>query len=375
MPKRSWRTKLQELWKRIPRGARVFGTSVIVSVLIICSAFGWVRHAFFSPVNMNSKEPITLEIELGSSVSSIARKLEDSGVIRNASVFKLMVDVYDRGSRMKAGTYEFSASMTMNEVMDIICTGATTTNVIKVFLPEGGTVNNLADTLFNLGLVDNAQTFIDAMKNPVAFQSFSFLDEAVATKEKRIISMEGYLFPDTYLVYKDASIEQITSKFLTRFSDIFTDDYIQRAEELNMSLDQVLTLASIIQREARTNDFGKVSAVFHNRLKDGMSLGSDVTVQYVLNTSRINLTKDDIAVDSPYNTYKYKGLPPGPICNPGKDAIEAALWPDESYIKEKMLYFCLADPETGNLVFAKTLTDHNKNVERFRPLWIEYDKK
>ena len=140
-----------------------------------------------------------------------------------------------------------------------------------------------------------------------------------------------------------------------------------------MTVDEVITLASLIQKEAKEKDFAKVSAVFHNRLKTNSTLGSDVTVQYVLNSKKLNLSTEDIEVDSPYNTYKYPGLPPGPICNPGRAAIEATLWPDEDYIEQNMLYFCLADPNTNELVFAKTLEEHNQNVEKYRPLWEAYD--
>ncbi|MBQ9988694.1 MAG: endolytic transglycosylase MltG [Clostridia bacterium] len=367
--------KFTRFLSRISRGTKVFAVSMLAAIMIVCTVVTVVKHALFSPVDKKSTEPITLEIELGSSASAIANKLEENGVIRSATVFKLFVDIYDRRSQLKAGTYEFMASMTMNEVLDVVCSGSNTSNVVKVFLPEGGSVETLAKSLVNLGLIDKEQTFIDAMKDPTPYQAYAFLEEAVKTKDNRIVAMEGYLFPDTYLVYKNASIEQIVSKFLVRFNQIYSDDYAKRAAKLGLSLDQVITMASIVQKEAKTDDFKKVAAVFHNRLKEKMTLGSDVTVQYVLNNNKMNLTNEDIAVDSPYNTYRYKGLPPGPICNPGKEAIEAVLWPDEQYIEDNVLYFCLTDPETGVLVFAKTLEEHQRNVDKYRPLWIEYDKK
>jgi UPF0755 protein len=260
------------------------------------------------------------------------------------------------------------------DVLDKISEGETSTNVVKIFLPEGGTIADLANSLENLGLIQDKNAFIQNMQDPTPFVAYSFLEEAAVSKDDRIVAMEGYLFPDTYQVFTNASEDEIVRKFLTRFNGIFTTAYTQRAEVLGMSIDEVITLASLIQREGKDKDFAKISAVFHNRLSRGMRMDSDVTVQYVLGIKRLNLTTQEIEVDSPYNTYKHTGLPPGPICNPGKAAIEAALWPDEAYVEQGMLYFCLTDPETGDLVFAKTLSEHNKNVQKYRPLWQKHDQ-
>ena len=141
-----------------------------------------------------------------------------------------------------------------------------------------------------------------------------------------------------------------------------------------MTMDEVFTLASMIEKEAKTADFAKVSAVFHNRLKAGMTLGSDVTVKYASGSQKMYLNDNDLAVDSPYNTYTHKGLPVGPVCNPSMDAIVAALYPDEQYVAQKYLYFCSTDPASGELHFSKTLEEHNAAVAMYRPLWEEYDK-
>ena len=142
-----------------------------------------------------------------------------------------------------------------------------------------------------------------------------------------------------------------------------------------MDMDEVITLASIIEKEGLRASFSKVSAVFHNRLKENMALGSDVTVQYALGVKRLVLTQSELDTDSAYNTYLHKGLPVGAICNPGDAAIEAALFPDNDYIEEGYLYFALTDPETGELAFTKTLEEHNAVVVEYRPLWEAYDQK
>ncbi len=362
------------VFKTLSRSTRVFIVSVCTVLILFIGVWAYLDQKYLAPVNKNNLTTINVEIPKGSSVTTIANILEKNGVIRSGMVFKIFVDVYDRGSKLKAGSYEFNASMTIMQVLDKISIGETSDNIVKVFLAEGATISDLANSLYSLGLIKDKNTFIQNMKNPSLYEAYPFLEDVISTKNSRIIAMEGYLFPDTYQVFKNAAEQDIIKKFLARFNNIFTTEYMQRAEALGMSIDDAITLASIIQREGKETDFKKVSAVLQNRLKKGMPLGCDATVQYVLQTKKLNLTAQDIAVESPYNTYKHAGLPPGPICNPGKAAIEAALWPDETFMKEGWLYFCLGDPATGELVFAKTLSQHNQNVAKYRPLWEAYDK-
>ncbi|MDR0929963.1 MAG: endolytic transglycosylase MltG, partial [Oscillospiraceae bacterium] len=147
-----------------------------------------------------------------------------------------------------------------------------------------------------------------------------------------------------------------------------------RAEELGMTMDEVITLASLIEKEGKAADFNKVSAVFHGRLQLGMALGSDVTIKYYTGSQKMALTNTELNTDSPYNTYLHQGLPPGPICNPSKAAIQAALYPDEAFLSEGYLYFCSTSPEEGTLVFNKTLAAHEAAVRQYQPLWLEYDR-
>ena len=144
---------------------------------------------------------------------------------------------------------------------------------------------------------------------------------------------------------------------------------LRRAEEMGYTLDEVVILASMIEKEAKTFDFNKVSAVFYGRLANDMPLHSDATLGYVLKTQSMEFTQEELDIDNPYNTYKYKGLPAGPISNPGTAAMEAVLFPNEQYITEGYLYFCLMDPTTGALAFAKTAEEHAANVEKYKPLW------
>ncbi len=192
--------------------------------------------------------------------------------------------------------------------------------------------------------------------------------------EKRKYVLEGYLSPNTYEFYVTATEEEIIRKLLSQTEAVFTVENQERADELGMTMDQVLTLASMIEKEAKEGDFAKVSAVFHNRLKEGMKLESDVTIHYITGVRKMALADSDLTVDSPYNTYQVKGLPLGPICNPSPAAINAALYPDDIMLKDKYLYFCAKEPESGELYFSKTLDQHRRAVEIYAPYWQKYDE-
>ena len=155
---------------------------------------------------------------------------------------------------------------------------------------------------------------------------------------------------------------------LVKFLEVFNVGYSERAEELGLTMDEVVTLASLVEREAKTNDFAKVSAVFHNRLKADMMLQSDAPLRYILNKNVLLFDEIEKQHPSLYNTYMHKGVPLGPITNPGHNAIRAVLYPEESYL-DKYYYFCLKDSNTGELVFAQTLQEHNENVETYSPQW------
>ena len=210
----------------------------------------------------------------------------------------------------------------------------------------------------------------------------------------RKYALEGYLAPDTYNIYLNESAESIIRRLLNQSEKVISNIYelmeqkktnmLDPADEdattddidlpgMELNQDQLFILASIIEKEAKPDDFARVSAVFHNRLERNMRLESCATVQYVLGTTRLALTTSDTSVDSPYNTYANEGLPVGPICNPSAAALYAAAFPDEECLSEGYLYFCSKDPTSGELQFSKTYEEHQAAVDMYRPLWIEYD--
>jgi len=366
----------QSIKKRAKHKLVVFVISLFIVVIICTVVFEALNIAFFQPASMFDSSPVGVTIESNSSVSTIAQTLYKNGLIRNTMVFKLMVDFFNQGSNLKAGDYVFNRTMTPREIMYKLATGESKPRVLRFTSIEGYTVEEEADSLNKDKIIGTKDTFLALAKTGEEFMAYDFLSEI--PKEsilKRKFLLEGYLFPDTYEIYLGSSEKTILSKQIAQFNKVFSDTYRARAEEMGMTVEQVVTLASLIQKEANPGEFKKVSAVLHNRLKHNMPLQSCATVQYALGIKRMNLTDADLAYDSLYNTYKYSGYPVGPICNPGKEAIEAALYPYEEYLADNYLYFCNKDPEDGELAFSQTLSEHEEKVEQYRPLWKAFDEK
>jgi UPF0755 protein len=303
------------------------------------------------PVDLSNESIIYLEVPSGSSTQKIAALLEENKLIRNAFIFRLQSKITGFDSKYKAGYYSLSQNMTMKDIMQQLQKGSAMT--VRFTIPEGFDIKKTTERLVAAKLID-ADLFKKAIKTGTF--DFRFLKDAPAGDNR----LEGFLYPDTYEVFPDSSEEEIIAKMLSRFDSLFPDAYYKRAEELGMSINQVMALASIIEREARVPaDRPIISSVFYNRLAIDMPLQSCATVQYILGEQKEKLTNQDIAIDSPYNTYLNSGLPPGPICSPGIDSIKAALYPaDTSY-----LYF-LAKGD-GSHVFSVTYEEFLKNKAEY----------
>ncbi len=358
--------------------------ALVISVVVVFFAawygVSYVVENFFEPVDVNDATPIEVTIPSSSSASSIARILygacgeENEGLISNTAVFKVYVDFVGKANTMKAGTYVLSKNMTVKQMVDIICEGNPPKATVTFTVPEGYSIRDIAGVLLNKGLITSEDALYEVCRNGDAFRNFAFIDTVAQSDlaSQRDYLLEGYLFPDTYEVYADASVESILTRMLNRFNEIFTESYATRAQELGMSMDQVVTLASLIEREAQANDdFAKVSAVFHNRLGSNMPLQSCASLSYVLKVNKYTFTESELATVSPYNTYLNSGLPAGPVGNPGKAAIEAALYPNEAYLGEDgYLFFCNGNPQESNeLVFSKTYEEHQENVSKYQQYW------
>ncbi len=353
------------------------GLTVLVLVIGIgMTVWNKLYGSFLAPVDQEDTAEYTFEISSGESLNRVATNLEDAGLIRSRSLFKYYCDFAGMSQKIQVGTYTIRKDMAMTEIADLLTTGDGNPLVRNITLIPGETVEDFAARLVRNGVLESADKFLAACKTGKAYKEYYYIEDVLTSgqPEKRKYVLEGYLAPNTYEVYVTATEDEIIRKLLSQTEAVFTVENQERADELKMTMDQVLTLASLIEKEAKESDFARVSAVFHNRLKEGMKLESDVTVHYVTGVRKMALSDSDLAVKSPYNTYQVKGLPLGPICNPSPAAIRAALYPDESMINEKYLYFCAKEPESGELYFSKTLEQHRRAVENYTKYWKKYDE-
>lgn len=370
------------------RQISVFAVSLAIVITIALFAFNIFYRELLRPVDPGNSTEIKIEIPMGSSLARIADILSRNDLIRNEFVFELFAEFTDQAHKLRAGEYVLSRDMSMQQIIDQLMLGKAIPDVVRFRIPEGYTVNEMAHHLDSLTAEngDNkfeftAQEFIDSAKDIERYiVDFSFLEHIPQERREGQFPLEGYLFPDTYEAYSDASPEDIIRMMLRTFERkvydrVFNETILaHRADELDMTIDEVIVLASIIQAEAGYDEFHKVSAVFHNRLNIDMALQSCSTVLYLIpreewegpyaTDAQIEATKD-----SKYNTYEHAGLPLGPISAPSQLAVEAALFPYEEFMppQSRMLFFVYRGD--GTHAFNETYEEHRRDVERFEDLW------
>ena len=372
------------LWKII-RPILIFGASAIIVLGIFINVWFALYDNFLKPVNPDDQTTVTFKINQGDYVSTIGNHLVEQGLLRNKGIFKYMVMFKGVTSDIQYGTYQLSPSMNVSEIIDILSSGTSSVERSITIIP-GWTVEDIANYFYTIGAIENKAEFLALCNDQEKFASVSHqvaqAVEAGSTSGRKYL-LEGYLAPDTYRVFTTASAESLIKTLLSQTELVMDDLYasIEANEAVaegsfvsTLTQDQTIILASMIEKEAGTaDDYGRVSAVFHNRLARGMRLESDPTVKYVTGSTDFILPSDELTLDSAYTTYVIGGLPVGPICNPSKAAIEAALHPNQDYINEGYLYFCSKDPSSGELQFSRTLEEHEAAVAQYRPLWEAYD--
>ncbi|MBR1565600.1 MAG: endolytic transglycosylase MltG, partial [Oscillospiraceae bacterium] len=361
------------LW-RILRPVLIGITALIIVGGLLFSAWRKVSENYIDPPG--DAQVVDFSVVSGQSLTRVAQNLEAQGLVRSATVFKYYCDFAGYGQKLQPGDYRLSGDMHMREIADRLTSGDGNPLVRNITLIPGWTVENFAAKLVDDGVLSSADTFLFLCASGRNYADYYYIADVLAQRNvsQRKYVLEGYLAADTYEVYTNATEDDILRKLLSQTERAFPADDQDRAEELGCTMDQILTLASLIEKEAKTSDMAKVSAVFHNRLVKGMRLESDVTIHYITGVQRMDLQGEDLSLDSPYNTYRNAGLPPGPICSPSRDAIQAALYPDESYLADGYLYFCAKDPASGELYFSRTLEEHEQAVAIYAPLWKKWDE-
>lgn len=350
--------------------------ALLITAGVIAAVWNHIYTDYFAPVDSSDDTEVIFQITSGQSLTRVANNLEDAELIRSHTVFKYYCDFSGFGQKIQSGTYVLNRTMTIDEIADQLTRGDGTPMVRNITLIPGETIEEFAEKLYTSGVITDKADFLSLCRSGRSFSDFYYISDVLKTKnvDQRRYVLEGYLAPNTYEVYTNATNSDIIRKLLSQTEAVYTDAYAERAEALGMTMDQVLTLASMIEKEAGASDMAKVSAVFHNRIKAGMKLQSDVTIHYVTGVHKMALTENDLRVSSLYNTYVCSGLPLGPICNPSPAAIAAALYPDDAFIAEKYLYFCAKDPASGELYFSRTLAEHEQAVAIYAPLWQAYDQ-
>ena len=310
-----------------------------------------------SPVDISNENYIKYEVKSGSSSRQVASDLQEKGLIKSAFVFSIYSKYKNYDTKLKAGVYLLSPSMSTEEILAKIAGGKSENLDKKVTIPEGFNLQQIAEILEAKGIV-TADAFIDAATVKNFQQKYEFLKELPPER-----SLEGFLFPDTYYFQQGKAPEYYIEIFLDRFTQIyFKNNRLDEKQKLiDMTTYDIVTLASIIEAEAKLDEERPIiSGVFHNRLNIGMPLQSCATVEYALGEHKKVLTLKDLEIESPYNTYKYLGLPPGPICSPGLSSLKAAVNP----AGVDYLYFVAKGD--GSHLFAKTLAEHINNKNRVR---------
>lgn len=315
----------------------------IIAAVVAVMLISLVATAFDVMGIGGGKNEIVLNIEEGSGLSSITDDLRASGVIMNKTAFKLYARI--SGSRIyQMGTHTFNPSMSYGKILNEL-ERMPDMNSIKVTIPEGYEIYRIADKLEEAGLI-NREVFMREIE--VGNFNYDFLND-ITNRENRL---EGYLFPDTYIFSGTESEHDIINTMLANFERIVIPVYEQSG--MTRSLDEIIKLASVVEREAANNsEKGLVASVFINRLNKGMRLESCATVQYILEERKSVLSNEDTRIDSPYNTYVYSGLPIGPISAPGLESIKAALNPPQT----NYLYF-LANGDGSESLFSTTFEEH-----------------
>lgn len=345
----------------------ITGVIAVIAVLVILvGAFGYryVKQAL-QPLDSSSNKRIEVQIPVGSNNKQIGAILESKKVIKSGFVFDYYVKTNKFGN-FKAGYYSLSPSMTLAQISKSLQKGGSSEPLDsgKVLVKEGVTVDEIGDeiqktTKFSkkdfLALV-NDKTFLNELKDKYP----QLLTSALEAKDVRY-RLEGYLYPATYSVQKNTTLKQLVEQMVAKTNEMMSP-YYSKISEKNYTVQQVLTLASLVEREGVTKDDRyKIAGVFENRLEKNMKIQSDISVLYALGKHKQNVTYKDLEVDSPYNLYQNEGMGPGPFNNPSIDSVKAVLDPVD---KDKGYLYFIANMKTGKVYFSKTYEQHEELTKK-----------
>jgi len=338
---------------------------IIVVVLILTGA--WLGQGIYLPKEHGSETQTLFSIEKGEGLRDIAFNLEKHGLIKSKLLFEFYAFLRGSVRNLQAGKYNLTASMNTPQILSKLTQGDTIKE--KITIIEGWNLRDIGWYFENKGMFQAEELFevagfpaVDYSRAADLPQPRDFSDEFEFLKEKpEKVSLEGYLFPDTYEIVPEIEIGEIVRKMLQNFDEKITSELREEITSQGRTLFEVIIMASILEKEVKTYEDRQITAgILWKRLRLGWPLQVDATLTYLTGKESLNLTKEDLKIDSPYNTYKYYGLPIGPICNPGLESIRAAV-----YYKDSPHWYYLTTPE-GETIFSETLEEHN--IARFKYL-------
>lgn len=320
---------------------------IVIFVLILAAGGGVI---FFNSMNSPTElgQEVSVTIPEGSGTKAIAKILEENGVISSAFGFTTYVKKEDAATSLKPGTYTFGpGEVTNQQIVDSLLKGGRDENTINVTVPEGLTVLQTAELFTGKGMCTTEEFLNYAASMEIPYDYIP--------KGSDYNQLEGFLFPETYNLGKDWGAKEIIDTLLKQFDKSWTDEMQAKADGMGMSVKDIVTVASLVEREAKIeSERPLIAGVIYNRINAGMKLQIDATVQYALGEQKERLLYKDLEIDSPYNTYKYAGLPPGPIASPGLSCIDAALNPEAS----KYLFYQTSKEGDGSHYFCETYEEH-----------------
>jgi len=323
-------------------------------LVILVTAWIWFTYQ----INLRpsqDKANIIFVIEEGRGVNEISEGLFELGLINNKLAFEIYAWLWGKEDEFIAGLYNLNKGMTIRELTRYLTTEATPRER-DIIIIEGWNSKQIADYLEKEGIVSGTDFLNYVSKvNPELKSDYQFLEDLDIDE-----SLEGYLFPDTYRIFNKATTSEIVGKMLTNFDKKLTTDLREEIARQGQTIEEIITLASIIEKEVATDEDRKiVSGIFQKRLRDNYPLQSDATVNFITGKGLVQPTREDTQIDNRYNTYKYLGLPPGPICNPGISSIMAVIYPNQT-----PYYYFLTTPD-GQVIYSKTYNEHLRNKQKY----------
>jgi len=327
---------------------------IIIAVPVI--AILNYKYAVTSPFDTRG-ENLAFVVQKGDGVRQIAANLQSAKLINSSLFFNIYAKYNDLGTKFQAGEYELSAKMSMAEIADALVSGKVIRKEKEVKFIEGWTTREMDAYLTKENIIKSGDLLAYSKSEIGNLKAdYDFLTDLSTNA-----TLEGYLFPDTYKINENAKLEAIVKKMLGNFNAKLTEEMRTDIKKQGKTLYEIVTMASLIEKEVKSYDDKRmVSGIFWNRIENGQALESCATLAFILGVNKKQYTYDDTKIDSPYNTYMNRGLPPGPISNPSLNAIKAAIYPiDNDYV-----YF-LSRFDNGETVFSKTYDEHLRNKEKY----------